>query len=147
MAQLSNFPNSTVLRNFVFLGACVLVCGCSETNSLVDTSKSPFVQVMYQGEPLGDVQVRLHETQGGPVIAQSVSRQDGNAYFSQVPSPEPAKYYVTVESLSDGSWGLNPQACQKLSESISLKALESSPAQRIDIPDGAVFASSSPKGN
>ena len=79
------------------------------------------------------------------MLAQSVSRQNGNAYFVDVPSPEPQKYFVTVESLSDGGWMLDASACQKLSQSISLKALESSPGQRIEIPDGAVHPLSSPK--
>ena len=147
MAQLGNFQTSTVLRKTCILFACVLLSGCGTTDSPVDPSQSPFVQIMYEGQPLGDVQVRLHQTQGGPVIAQSVSRQDGNAYFTNIPSPEPSCYYVTLESLSDGSWDLNPQACQKLSENITLKTFESSPCQQIEIPDGAVFANSTPKGN
>jgi len=118
--------------------------GCRDSSSR-DISDAPFVQVMYEGQPLGDVQVRLHQVRGGPVIAQAVSGQDGNAYFWQIPSPEPSNYYVTVESLSDGSWSLTPEACQKISENISLKALESSPSQQLGIPDGAVIAISSPK--
>ena len=145
MAQLNNSRHTTLLRHACGLLACVLASGCSDTNSRVDASGLPFIQVMYQGQPIGDVQVRLHQTQGGPVIAQSVSRQDGHAYFSQVLSPEPSRYFVTQESLSDGSWMLDSQACQKLSQNISLDPLKSSPGQRIEIPDGAVYAISSPK--
>lgn len=145
MAQLINVPYETLLRSVCGLFACALVSGCSETNSRVDISGLPFIQVMYQGEPIGDVQVRLHQIQGGPVIAQSVSRLDGYAYFSQVPSPEPSRYFVSLDSISDGSWMLDSEACQKLSQQIALNPLESSPGQRIEIPDGAVHPISSIK--
>ncbi|MCG8648935.1 MAG: hypothetical protein MI861_03835, partial [Pirellulales bacterium] len=107
---MSENRNSLLGRYVCVLLGCVSAISCRDTNSQVDISGAPFVRVMYQGQPLGDVQVRLHETRGGPVLAQSISRQDGNAYFTQLPSPEPPKYFITVESLSDGGWILNAKA-------------------------------------
>lgn len=146
MAQLGNRRNSSVLAAFCLLLGSLLASGCADSSSHADFSGQPFVRVVYQGQPLGDVQVRLHETLEGPVLAQSISHQDGNAYFAEVPSPEPPKYFVTVESISDGGWILDAKACQEISKSISLEPLESSPEQRIEIPKGAIQQLSLSKG-
>lgn len=138
MAQLINRRYAIRVAQVCFVLGCLLTCGCSESKSVADVSGQPYVRVIHQGQPLGDIQVRLHESQGGPVLAQSISRQDGKAHFAEVPSPEPSNYFVTVESISDGGWILDAKACKKLSQNTSLEAFESSREQRIEIPNGAV---------
>lgn len=145
MAQLSDVSTTFRVHAMLLLLGCVISTGCGETHSQADVSGSPYVSVTHQGKPLPDVQVRLHEHAGGPVIAQSISRPDGNAYFTDVPSPEPTKYFVTVESLGDGGWMLDTKACEELSKSVSLEPLESVSSQRIEIPKRAVKILSSPK--
>ena len=135
MAKLIDHRNRITISSACVLLGSLLASGCSDSSSPADISGQPFVRVLYQGQPLGDVQVKLHETLEGPALTHSISRQDGNAYFTQVPSPEPSRYFVTVESISDGGWILDSEACQKLSESISLEPLESSRDQRIEIHD------------
>ncbi|MEO1616903.1 MAG: hypothetical protein AAFV88_13690 [Planctomycetota bacterium] len=136
--QLGNSFRAVSLRVACVFVASIALCGCSDSTPGSNHPDGPLVRVMYQGKPLGDVQVMLHASKGSPVIAQSISRQDGNAYFTEVPSPEPPEYYVTVESVGDGGWMLDPKACQQLSKSISLQSLESSPQQQLEIPNGAV---------
>lgn len=137
MAQLSRHPTLAWVPSCAL---CIALCssGCSESNSRADLIGKPFVNVTYQGKPLSDVQINLHDGQGGAVLAQSISGQDGNAYFTEVPSPEPPRYSVTVESIGDGGWMLNPEACQELSKITFLAPLESTQEQRIEIPAGAV---------
>ncbi len=131
-------------RHQRWFGSCVLFCscvvaiGCGQSGSQMHVDGAPTVRVMYQGKPLGDIQVRLHANHGGPVLAQAISQQNGNAYFPDVPSPEPDKYFVTLESLGDGGWMLDAAACESLTETSQLNALQSSPSQRIEIPNGAV---------
>ena len=136
MAQLNRHGKAGWLICLVV--ACSLTQGCSESDASGDVSGAPFVHVEYEGQPLANVQVFLRGSRSGPVLAQSISRQDGNAYFTQLPSPEPSKYFVTVESLGDGGWILDADACQQLTESTFLQSLTSSPVQRIELPDGAV---------
>lgn len=135
MAGVIAFRKSQPIVLLCALLCCLATSGCGE--SPADVSGAPLVQVLYQGKPLSDVQVRLHESRGGPVLAQSVSQTDGNAYFTEVPSPEPTEYFVTVESLGDGGWILDAKACEEIT---ALKSLENEPKQRIEIPDGAVKA-------
>lgn len=145
MAQLSDVSISIRVQLTLLLLGSVIAIGCGKSHSQADLSGAPYVSITHQGKPLPDVQVRLHEHAGGPVIVQSISRRDGNAYFTDVPAPEPAKYFVTVESISDGGWMLDSKACEELSKSVSLEPLESASSQQIEIPKHAVKILTSPK--
>ena len=73
MAQLTPYTASRVTRIACLTLACSLAQGCGNAGSPTEINDGAFIQVMYEGQPLGDIQIRLHQVRGGPVIAQSVS--------------------------------------------------------------------------
>lgn len=129
----------------MLLTACAFLCvaGCGGVGMSGNSASGPSVQVVYQGKPLQDIQICLHASRGGPVLTRAVSRLDGKAYFSDLPLPEPDAYFVTIESVADGGWILDPKACKELTESISLQPLEGTSKQELLIPNGAVKVLSS----
>jgi len=120
------------------LASAIVIAGCGGTDSGAIPSTGPSVAVIYESNPLADVQVRLHAGPTGPVITQSISAADGTARFSGVPSPEPDEYFVSLESLSDGGWMLDAKYSQAADSGMTLKPLVTNDGQRIEIPSGAV---------
>ncbi|SMP64236.1 hypothetical protein SAMN06265222_108190 [Neorhodopirellula lusitana] len=112
--------------------------GCDSDGPSTAAMDSPHVQVLYQDGPLPDVCVRLHETQEGPVLAQAISQHDGRARFTELPSPAPDQYFVSMESVSDGGWLLDSKITQAKQNAIRLDSFTQSPQQTIQLPRGAV---------
>ncbi|WP_146405657.1 carboxypeptidase regulatory-like domain-containing protein [Allorhodopirellula heiligendammensis] len=120
-----------MLLNVVFAG-----CGESPTSVV----SGPSVMVTYESQPLADVQVTLHATETGPALAQAVSASDGRAYFQNMPLPEPSEYLVSLQSLGDGGWILDPKYAQAAKSRLRLQPLTDSELQTIELPRGAVSA-------
>lgn len=98
----------------------------------------PAVMVSYQSGPLADVQVRLHEFESGPVLAQAVSASDGRAAFRTVPDPEPSEYCVSLQSIGDGGWILDAKYGEASKSHVRLAPLADHDEQTIELPRGAV---------
>lgn len=124
------------LSLMVWFMVCFCI-GCGSATS-VDESRSPIIAIDYDGHPLADVHVRLHDAGTGSVVAQAITREDGQAVFANMPSPEPVKYSVSLESVSDGGWILDPQAMKRLSDSLELSSFADERIQRIVLPARSV---------
>lgn len=99
---------------------------------------APAVLLSYQSGPLADVQVRLHESESGPVLAQAVSASDGRASFHIVPDPEPSAYFVSMQSIGDGGWILDAKYGEASKSHVRLAPLAAHDQQTIELPRGAV---------
>ncbi len=122
-----------------FLTASViLIAGCGDAGPVASAPDGPGVAVIYESSPLADVQVRLHASPTGPVIAQGVSAANGTARFAETPTPEPSEYFVSLASLGDGGWILDAKYLEPADSGIKLKPLATTDGQRIEIPRGAV---------
>lgn len=98
----------------------------------------PAVLVSYQSGPLADVQVRLHESESGRVVAQAVSASDGRAAFLTVPDPEPSEYCVSLQSMGDGGWILDAKYAEPSQSHVRLAPFADQDQQTIELPGGAV---------
>ncbi|TWT73313.1 hypothetical protein [Allorhodopirellula solitaria] len=114
-----------------------VAAGC-EGDLPVSDPNGPSVLVTYQSQPLADVQVCLHESASGPVLAQAVSAADGQATFREIPAPEPSEYSVSLQSLSDGGWILDPKYTNPAKSLVRLAPLGDGDPQTIELPRGAV---------
>ena len=123
-------------RTWLGLLACICI-GCGST-SVVDETRSPIVMVDYDGHPLADVHVRLHDSSGGSIVAQAITRDDGQAVFSDLPSPEPAKYFVSLESVGDGGWILDTHLIERHHDALELSPFMDLRIQRIVLPPRSV---------
>lgn len=112
--------------------------GCGEADFAPPPDDSPAVKVMFQSSPLADVHVRLHASPDGPAIVQAITGADGRALFGDVPSPEPDQYHVSLESISDGGWMLDPKVIAPTLDSLRLGPLSQNQTQAIDLPPRAV---------
>jgi len=119
--------------------------GCDSDDTSLAISNAPAIQVLYQDAPLAGVEVSLYgPTRNGdrPKSAQplavAITREDGKAYFTDVPSPEPSQYRLALKSVSDGGWILAPKVMKSFCQSQRLDPLSSSPVQELTLPDRAV---------
>lgn len=113
------------------------ITGCGNRDTRQTQTSGPSVAVSYESQPLADVEVSLHATSTGLAIAKAISTSDGRAYFTEVPSPEPAEYFVSLQSLSDGGWILNSKY-SATNCGLRLKPLAINEQQKIELPRGAV---------
>lgn len=113
----------------------VVIGGC-EAESPHD--ESAIVTVLYDGKPLADVSVRLHDRIDGPPLTQAITQDNGEARLPNIPSPEPAEYFVSLESFSDGGWILDPRATQRSGNALKLKSFAERLHQEIELPANSV---------
>ncbi len=128
------------MRNLIhtsFIASLLAVFGCGSSATTNPEPSGPSVSVSYQSGPLADVEVSLHATSTGPSIAKAVSASDGRANFPDVPSPEPAEYFVSLQSLGDGGWILD-QKFAGADNGLRIKPLADNQQQKIKLPRGAV---------
>ena len=118
--------------------ALASVAGCGSGNAGPDRSGAPTVAVTFRGDALAGVQVSLYDEPDGPPLVRAVTREDGKAYFTDVPSPEPLRYRVDLESLGDAAWMLDPKVIEPFCQGQTLDPLEQSPSQQLALPDRAV---------
>ncbi len=118
--------------------AILMLAGCDAVPTEVDADGRPTVRVIYEGNPLADVVVRLHAVAGGPVVDQSISDAEGQAAFRQLPTPEPAAYQVSLLSASDGGWLMDPKLTERFTTDLRLKPFAQNPSQLIELPRGIV---------
>jgi len=118
--------------------AAVVMTGCSENRQPVAASSGHHVVVMYQADPLADVHVRLYATPDGPVLAEAISAMNGHVHFDRLPSPQPAEYFVSLESISDGGWMLDSKFGKAATSALRLKSLDEKTSQQLTLPRGAV---------
>lgn len=116
---------------------CLAGIGC-DSPAVPVISDAPKITVSYAGNPLADVHVRLHDSPGGPVIAQAVSDDAGHATFDELPVPEPAHYFVSMESVGDGGWILDAKMLQRENAARQWPPFATTPIQRIELPPGSV---------
>ncbi len=112
--------------------------GCGSGDEARTEPGGPSVAVSYQAGPLADVEVCLHATSTGPVLAKAISASDGRARFADLPSPEPTEYFVSLQSLGDGGWILDSKFAAAANSGFRLKPLAGNDPQNIDLPRGAV---------
>lgn len=124
------------LNLLCLLATLVPVLGCRDV-AAPETAVGK-VQVVYDGEPVVDVQVRLHAIEGGPVVAQAVTDGQGMAPFMECPSPEPDAYFVSLESVSDGSWMLDPDVVQRAAAAWKLQPFATQPEQTLKLPPRSI---------
>ena len=117
-------------------GLSAALVGCGGSGG--DSANGPGIAVIYESDPLADVQVRLHDGPDGPVLTQAVSATDGVARFADVPSPEPDRYHVSLASIGDGGWILDPQYLKPADSGLTLHPLATAAIQQIKLPSGAV---------
>ncbi|MFG0288695.1 MAG: hypothetical protein ACF8CQ_10985 [Rhodopirellula sp. JB044] len=118
---------------------CVIATlGCDAASQTESANPTASVQVVYEGEPLANVQITLTQTADGPALTRAISDRRGVARFSEVPDPEPTEYVVAMESLGDGGWMLDRKVVSKFSDSLRLKPFSQSPNQIIELPKRAV---------
>lgn len=98
----------------------------------------PSVSVVYQSNPIADVQIRLHDATTGSVVAQALTSSDGQAYFSKLPYPEPTEYAVSLDSVGDGGWTIDEQYTNAKDSGLRLAPLASNEQQQIDLPEDAL---------
>ncbi|MGB7328846.1 MAG: hypothetical protein WBD31_28465 [Rubripirellula sp.] len=130
----------------IFVALAFLNVGCGDAGPDNDPSSGQGVAVIYESDLLADVQVRLHASPTGPIIAQAISASDGVARFTETPSPEPDQYFVSLASVSDGGWMLDAKFLGA-DNGIQLNPLATHAGQRIELPRGAVrlLTSSKPR--
>lgn len=122
--------------------------GCDSGDTSLSLSSVPAIQVLYREAPLAGVEVSLYGPtsdglkSGQPKIDQplavAITRDDGKAYFTDVPSPEPNQYRLALKSVGDGGWILDPKVIKPFCQSQTLDPLSSSPVQELTLPDRAV---------
>ncbi|MEM6366463.1 MAG: hypothetical protein AAF745_18700, partial [Planctomycetota bacterium] len=61
------------LKFFAAVAIGIAASGCGGQPSTSAPTDGPQVKVVYGTDPLADVEVRLHATATGPVIAQTIS--------------------------------------------------------------------------
>lgn len=116
----------------------LLLAGCDGDASPPDLSGTPVVRVKFQGEPLAGVQVSLFGPSSQSPLVRAITGNDGNAYFTELPSPEPDRYRIGLESLGDGGWMLDPKVIEPFCEAQVLDPLQQSPVQELSLPKRAV---------
>lgn len=121
----------------VIVSVACFCLGCDSDSSDAELPTTT-VAIVYQGNPLADVQIRLHESSGGPTLAQAITRADGKAVFGELPSPEPAKYFVSLESVGDGGWILDTRILDRQKPPLQLQPFATEPHQRMELPDRSV---------
>lgn len=123
--------------NFVVTYAALLcgtIAGCGDGVPPPPPDDAPAILVVYRSGPVVDVQVQLHESPSGPIIAQAITSADGKARFAQLPDPQPREYCVTLESVGDGSWILDPRIMQRFTQTLRIKPLTQNSSQSIELP-------------
>ncbi len=120
------------------LVSLVFAVGCGGGGDRAEFRGAPSVTVTFRGDPLAGVRVSLSDGPGGPPLAQAVTGDDGRAYFTDVPSPEPQRYRVGLEALGDGGWMLDRNVIDPFCEAETLDPLEQSPSQELALPERAV---------
>ena len=122
----------------LFAASMVVMIGCSDVAISPDVSNAPSIQVLFDRQPLSDVQIQLRQSVDGEVLAQAITGLDGKARFAELPSSEPAQYVVTTESFSDGGWMLDPKFSKPQTSPLKALPLAAHPDQRIDLPPASV---------
>ncbi len=127
-------------RHFPVIGllSCICFCGCDSSPQSDTGSGGPSITVVYEDQPLADVQVRLHEAAQGPVLAQAITSDEGRAVFRDLQSPEPSEYFVSMDSLSDGGWILNPKVVKPALDAIRVQPFATNTNQQIELPSRSI---------
>ncbi|MEO9592697.1 hypothetical protein [Rhodopirellula bahusiensis] len=136
---------AVIARASALLLACVVIVstGCDAASQSSTPESNTFVEVVYDGKPLANVQVLLKQTSDGGSLARAITNERGLAHFSDLPSHEPEIYVVAMESISDGGWMLKPSVMEKFCDSLRLKPFSETPHQKIELPRQAVQSLSS----
>ncbi|WP_417748103.1 hypothetical protein [Rosistilla oblonga] len=121
------------------LVSLLAIVGCSDSSS-ESSNQSPTILLRYQGDPLASVRIQLHESESGPVVAAAISDRTGQARFKLLPPPGGAQYFVSVESISDGGWILDPTLGNSATSGLSIPSFDSTSQQphELDLPPSAV---------
>ncbi|MCO8123087.1 hypothetical protein NHH03_15170 [Stieleria sp. TO1_6] len=127
----------------IAFSACLIasifsVVGCVDGDEVGSAPSGPSVAVSYQSDPLADVEVSLHATLAGPVLAKAISASDGRAHFAEIPSPEPTEYFVALQSQGDGGWMLDSKFAKAAGNNLRLKPFAANDQQKIELPRGAI---------
>ncbi|QDV66438.1 hypothetical protein Poly24_01240 [Rosistilla carotiformis] len=121
------------------LVSLLAIVGCSDSSS-ESSNQSPTILLRYKGDPLANVRVQLHDSESGPVVAAAISDPTGQARFKQVSPSGGPQYFVSVESISDGGWILDPKLGDPATSGLSIPTFDSTSQQphELDLPPSAV---------
>ena len=121
------------------LVSLLAIVGCSDSSS-ESANQSPTILLRYKGDPLANVRVQLHDSESGPVVAAAISDQAGQARFKQLSPPGGPQHFVSVESISDGGWILDPKLGKPATSGLSIPSFDSTSQQphELDLPPSAV---------
>jgi hypothetical protein len=119
--------------------------GCSFGISQSDLSRWK-LKVVYQGQPLSEVQVVVHRKVGSQweAVLEGVSGIDGIAQLRTVPTVTPpadqewSDLRVTVESLAGGEWIVNPKWIAPERSELKVKSFDSTGFSVVELPKGAI---------
>ncbi len=117
---------------------CGTIAGCSDALPPAPPEDAPSIKVVYQSDPVANVHVQLHGTENGPIVARAITSADGKARFVDLPDPQPAEYFVSLESVSDGGWILDPKLMQRFTKTQRLKPLTQKSTQSIELPPRSI---------
>lgn len=119
------------------LFAAVICSGCVGGETLQPV-EGPGIRVTYEGQPLAGLHVRLHATDSADVLAQGVSGVDGVVRFRKLPSPSPAAWRLSMESIGDGGWILSPVYADPSTSQLVVEAMDEQNPPTVKLPQGAL---------
>lgn len=119
--------------------------GCSFGISQSDLSRWK-LKVVYQGQPLSEVQVVVHRKVGSQweAVLEGVSGIDGIAQLRTVPTVNPPTdqewpdMRVTVESLAGGEWIVKPKWIAPEQSDLKVKSIDPTGFSVVELPKGAI---------
>jgi hypothetical protein len=127
-----------------------LILGLTMLGCSLNTSQSDFsrwkIKVVYQKQPLSEVQVVVHRKVGSQweAVLEGVSGIDGIAQLRTVPTVTPPidqewpDMRITVESLAGGEWIVNPKWIAPERSELKVKSLDTTGFFEVELPKGAI---------
>lgn len=119
--------------------------GCSLNTSQPELSRWK-IKVVYQEQPLSEVQVVVHRRIGSQweAVLEGVSGIDGIAQLRTIPTVNPPTdqewpdMRVTVESLAGGEWIVKPKWTAPEQSELNVKSYEPTGVSVVELPKGAI---------
>lgn len=127
----------------VIVGLAMLGCSLGTSQSVFSQWK---IKVVYQEQPLSEVQVVVHRKIGSQweAVLEGVSGIDGIAQLRTVPTVNPPTdqewpdMRVTVESLAGGEWIVKPKWIAPEQSDLKVKSVDPTGFSVVELPKGAI---------
>lgn len=132
-----SFPKAPLIRLSGTILGLTLLAGCINSERTAGSDSPAGIAVTYQDSPVAGLEIWLLDSPNGRVVSRSITLSDGIARFDP-PSQEPEEYFVSLESLGDGGWVLQPRVVAPFIEQTTLKPFAVKPVQSIELPASAI---------